>query len=87
MYIFKRVSYFKMYCTFYTSKLFQLFPKNLIVIFRGQNWLIPFIVQIYVILRKIDVYLQKSSFLLANLVYSKYIVKNSKEKLTKLYII
>ena len=44
MYIFERVSYFKRYCTFYTSKLFQLFSKNLIVIFGGQNWLIPYIV-------------------------------------------
>ena len=38
------MSYFKMYCTLYTSKLFQLFPKNLKVIFGGQNWLIPYIV-------------------------------------------
>ena len=38
------MSYFKRYWTFYTSKLFQLFPKNLIVILGGQNWLIPYIV-------------------------------------------
>ena len=38
------MSYFKRYWTFYASKLFQLFPKNLIVIFGGQNWLIPYIV-------------------------------------------
>ena len=38
------MSYFKRYWTFYTSKLFQLFPKNLKVIFGGQNWLIPYIV-------------------------------------------
>ena len=36
--------YFKRYCTLYTSKLFQLFHKNLIVNFWGQNWLIPYIV-------------------------------------------
>ena len=29
------MSYSKRYCTFYTSKLFQLFPKNLIAIFGG----------------------------------------------------
>ena len=38
------MSYFKRYWTFYTSKLFQHFPKNLIVISGGQNWLIPYIV-------------------------------------------
>ena len=37
------MSYFKRYWTFYTSKLFQIFPKNLIVILGGQNWLIPYI--------------------------------------------
>ena len=37
------MSYFKRYCTLYTSKLFQLFPKNLKVTFWGQNWLIPYI--------------------------------------------
>ena len=37
------MSYFKRYCTFHTFKLFQLFPKNLILIFGGQNWLIPYI--------------------------------------------
>ena len=41
---FKRLSYFKRYCTFNTSKLFQIFPKNLIVNFGGQIWLIPYIV-------------------------------------------
>ena len=44
MYIFLKMSYFKRYWTFFTSKLFQLFPKNLIVIFGGQNWLTPYIV-------------------------------------------
>ena len=34
------------YCSFYASKLF---PKNLIVIFRGQKWLIPRIVLLKVL--------------------------------------
>ena len=39
------MSYFKRFCTFYTSKfIFQLLPKNWIVNLGSQNWLITYIV-------------------------------------------
>ena len=47
------MSYFKRFCTFYTSKLFQLLPKNWIVILGGENWLIP-----YIVLNKITEFLK-----------------------------
>ena len=59
MYIFSRASYFKRYCTFCTSKLNQLFSKNLIVIFGGQNWLIPYIVQIWRVIQELKLKMRK----------------------------